>query len=163
MLGQDWHYWYTIDEQNWSVVSDNWGYKFMFRHAFKSVAGAYRCVVWGPPSSQSKMDEYNIFMVSSSRQYWLLRYWYENVITLIALNAEVWTQWSWLYRQHFQMHIVAWYFHILFQISLKFVSEGQTDNKLALIHVMAWCRLYAKPLPESMAAKFYDVLCVTRP
>ena len=42
--------------------------------------------------------------------------------------------------------------HFIFfiQISLKFVPEGQTDNKWSLVH--------DKPLPKPMITKFYDAI-----
>ena len=39
---------------------------------------------------------------------------------------------------------------IFIQISLKFVTEGLIDKKLALVQVVAWCRTGDKPLPEPM-------------
>ena len=45
---------------------------------------------------------------------------------------------------------------ITIQISLKFVLEGPTDNKPALVHVMAWRRSGDKPLPEPMVTQFTD-------
>ena len=47
-------------------------------------------------------------------------------------------------------------FCILIQISLKFVLEGPTDNKSALVQVMAWCWTDTKPLPEPMLTQFTD-------
>ena len=43
------------------------------------------------------------------------------------------------------------------QISLKFVPSSPTDNKPALVQVMAWRRIGVKPLPEPMLAQFPDV------
>ena len=45
---------------------------------------------------------------------------------------------------------------ITIQISLKFVLEGPTDNKPALVQVMAWRRSGDKPLPEPMVTQFTD-------
>ena len=39
---------------------------------------------------------------------------------------------------------------ILIHISLKYVPRSPTDNKPALVQVMAWCRIGNKPLPELM-------------
>ena len=44
----------------------------------------------------------------------------------------------------------------LIQISLKFVLKGPIDNKPMLIEVMAWRRIGAKPLSESMLIPFTD-------
>ena len=41
-------------------------------------------------------------------------------------------------------------FCISIRISLEFVTEGQIDNKLALVQVMAWRRTGDKSLPEPM-------------
>ena len=41
-------------------------------------------------------------------------------------------------------------FCILIQISLKFVRNGQIENKSALVQVMAWRQTGDKPLPELM-------------
>ena len=45
---------------------------------------------------------------------------------------------------------------ILIQISLKFVPRSPIDNKPALVHGMAWCRIGDKPLPEPMVAQITD-------
>ena len=45
---------------------------------------------------------------------------------------------------------------ISIKISLKFVPKGPTDNKSALVQVMAWRRTGAKPLPEPMLNQFTD-------
>ena len=45
---------------------------------------------------------------------------------------------------------------ISIKISLKFVPKGPTDNKSALVQVMAWHRTGAKPLPEPMLTQFTD-------
>ena len=42
------------------------------------------------------------------------------------------------------------------QISLKFVAKGPNDNKLALVHVMAWRQTGDKTLPEQMLTQFTD-------
>ena len=42
------------------------------------------------------------------------------------------------------------------QISLKFVPRRPIDNKPALVQVMAWRRIGAKPLPETMLTQFTD-------
>ena len=42
------------------------------------------------------------------------------------------------------------------QISLKFVLRSPTDNKPALVQVMAWCWTGDKPLPEAMLTKFTE-------
>ena len=47
-------------------------------------------------------------------------------------------------------------FCILIQILLKFVPNGQIDNKVALVQVMAWHRPGDKPLPEPMLRQFID-------
>ena len=45
---------------------------------------------------------------------------------------------------------------ILLQISLKFVPRSPTDNKWALVQVMAWRPIGDKPLPEPMIAQLTD-------
>ena len=45
---------------------------------------------------------------------------------------------------------------ILIQISLKFIPRSQTDNKPALVQVMAWRPTGDKPLPEPMMTQFAD-------
>ena len=45
---------------------------------------------------------------------------------------------------------------ISIQISLKFVPKSPTDNKPALVQVMAWCWIGDKPLPEPMMTQFTD-------
>ena len=42
------------------------------------------------------------------------------------------------------------------QISLKFVSRSQIDNKLALVQVKAWRRTGDKPLSEPMLTQLTD-------
>ena len=48
-------------------------------------------------------------------------------------------------------------FCILIQISLKFVPKGPIDNSSALVRVMAWHQIDAKPLSEPMLTQFTDV------
>ena len=45
---------------------------------------------------------------------------------------------------------------ISIQISLKSVLKGSTDNKPALVQVMAWRRTGDKPLSEAMLTQFTD-------
>ena len=45
---------------------------------------------------------------------------------------------------------------ILIKISLKFVPKDPIDNKSALVQVMAWRQIGARPLPESVMAQFND-------
>ena len=45
---------------------------------------------------------------------------------------------------------------ISIQYSMKFVPKGPIDNKLALVQVMAWCRIGDKPLPEPMLSQYTD-------
>ena len=47
-------------------------------------------------------------------------------------------------------------FYILIWISLKFVPKGPIDNTPALVHVIAWRRPGAKPLPEPMLTQLTD-------
>ena len=42
------------------------------------------------------------------------------------------------------------------RISPKFVLRSPIHNKLALLQVMAWCRIGDKPLPEPMITQFTD-------
>ena len=44
----------------------------------------------------------------------------------------------------------------LIQISLKFALKGPIDNKPMLVQVMAWRRIGARPLSESMLIPFTD-------
>ena len=41
-------------------------------------------------------------------------------------------------------------------ISLKYVPRSPTDNKPALVQVMAWCRAGDKPLPGPVMTQFTD-------
>ena len=47
-------------------------------------------------------------------------------------------------------------FCISIQISMMFAPRGPVDNKPALIQVMAWRLIGAKPLPEQMLIQFID-------
>ena len=47
-------------------------------------------------------------------------------------------------------------FCILINISLKFGSEGQINNILALVQITDWRRIYDKPLSEPMMTQFND-------
>ena len=42
------------------------------------------------------------------------------------------------------------------QISLKFVSDGPTDNNPALVKIMAWQRIHNKPLSEPILTQYND-------
>ena len=42
------------------------------------------------------------------------------------------------------------------QISLKYVPRSPSDNKPALLQVMAWRRTSDKPLPGAMMTQFID-------
>ena len=53
----------------------------------------------------------------------------DNIFNRIFLNENVWTS---------------------IKISLRFVPKVPIDNKPALVQVMAWCRMGAKPIPEPM-------------
>ena len=46
---------------------------------------------------------------------------------------------------------------IQIQISLKFVPRSPSDNKPALVQVMAWRRTGDKPLTELMLTQFTDI------
>ena len=50
--------------------------------------------------------------------------------------------------QQFQMHLFKKNDRIPIRISLNFVPRSPTDNKPALVQVMAWCQRGDKPLPE---------------
>ena len=54
----------------------------------------------------------------------------------------------------------AW---ISIDISMKFVPKGQIKNISTLVQIMAWHRLGAKPLSESMMVSLLMHICVTRP
>ena len=45
---------------------------------------------------------------------------------------------------------------ILIRISLKFIPKSAIDSKPALVQVMAWRQIGAKPLPEPMLTRFSD-------
>ena len=45
---------------------------------------------------------------------------------------------------------------ILVKISPTFVPKGPIDNNLALVQIMAWCRIGDKPLSEPMQTWFTD-------
>ena len=45
---------------------------------------------------------------------------------------------------------------IQIQISLKFIPRCPTDNKPALVKVMAWHQTGDKPLPKPVMAQFID-------
>ena len=47
-------------------------------------------------------------------------------------------------------------YRIPIHISLKYVPMSPTDNKPALVQVMAWRRTGDKPLPEPMITQFID-------
>ena len=51
---------------------------------------------------------------------------------------------------------------ISFEIPLKFVPKGPINNILALVQIMAWCRLGDKPLSEPMMVKLLTHICVYR-
>ena len=61
-------------------------------------------------------------------------------------------------RWHFQMHFLNKSYFISIKISLKFVPKGWTDNKSALVQVMACCQIRSKPLPEPMLTKISDAI-----
>ena len=51
----------------------------------------------------------------------------------------------------------------LIQISLKVVPKGPTDNKSALVWIMAWRQIGDKPLSEPKLTRFIDAyICGTR-
>ena len=52
---------------------------------------------------------------------------------------------------------------ILIKISLKFVPKGQINNIPALVQIMAWGQLCAKPLSEPMMFSLLMHICITRP
>ena len=63
--------------------------------------------------------------------------------------------------RHFAGDISKWIFVnekfcITIRISSKFVSKDQFDNKTTFIHVMAWCLIVDKLLPELMLTQFTD-------
>ena len=47
-------------------------------------------------------------------------------------------------------------FFILIKISLKFVPKGPIDNNPALVWIMAWRLLGAKPLSQPILTRFID-------
>ena len=47
-------------------------------------------------------------------------------------------------------------FCILFKISVEFVAKGPIDNIPALVQIMAWRRIGAKPLSEPMLTRIID-------
>ena len=40
----------------------------------------------------------------------------------------------------------------------KFFPDGSAEINLALVQVMAWCRIGDKPLPEPMITQFIDAI-----
>ena len=48
-------------------------------------------------------------------------------------------------------------------ISLKFVPKGPSNNFLALVQIMAWCRPGNKPLSEPMIVSLLMHICISRP
>ena len=52
---------------------------------------------------------------------------------------------------------------ISINISLKFVPNGQNNNILALVQIMAWRRPGDKPLSEAMMIRLPTHICVTQP
>ena len=70
--------------------------------------------------------------------------------------------------RHFANDIFKYFFlnentSISIDISLKFVPEGRINNIPALVQIMAWPRLGAKPLSEPMMVSLLMHICVTRP
>ena len=49
------------------------------------------------------------------------------------------------------------------KISLTFVPKYPIHNILALVHIIAWCRLGAKPLSEPMMVSLLTHICITQP
>ena len=55
-----------------------------------------------------------------------------------------------LFRRHFNCIFLNERFCMFITVSLKYVPNGATDNKLELVHVMTWHREGDKPLYESV-------------
>ena len=70
------------------------------------------------------------------------RYFPDDIFKCIFLNENVW---------------------ISFQISLKFVSEGPTNKKSWLVHIMVWRQPGDKPLSEPMIVRLLTHICGVRP
>ena len=51
---------------------------------------------------------------------------------------------------------------VLIKFSLKFVPKDPVDNSAALVYLMAWCRIGAKPLCEPMLTDSLTHICSTR-
>ena len=62
----------------------------------------------------------------------------------------------------FYMHFLDKNVSILINISLKSVPKGQIDNIPALVQIMAWRRLCANSLSDSMVVSLLTHICVTR-
>ena len=52
---------------------------------------------------------------------------------------------------------------ISIEVSMKFVPRIPINNILALVQIMAWCRLCDKPLSEPMMDSLPMHICITRP
>ena len=57
---------------------------------------------------------------------------------------------------NFQMHFHEGKFYIPIRISVNFVPKGPTDNKSALVRVMAWRRTGDKPFHQPMLTQFIN-------
>ena len=55
------------------------------------------------------------------------------------------------------------YASIPIKISQKFIPKGSINNILALVQIMAWCRLGDKPLSEPVMASLPTSICAARP
>ena len=82
-------------------------------------------------------------VVNTSRQQRMTaRYFADDHFKCIFLNENIW---------------------ISIDISLKNVLKGQISNIPALVQIMAWCLLGARPLSEPMMIRLLTQICVTRP
>ena len=61
------------------------------------------------------------------------------------------TTWPGIYFIY-DIFILIFLYYFFIQISLKFVPRGPVDNKSALVEIMAWCQISAKPLSRPVMA-----------
>ena len=78
-------------------------------------------------------------------------------------HIEAKTNWTPFTRRHFQIHFLNENVWISIKISLKFVPSGWIDNTPALVQIMAWRRVGAKPSSEPMMISLLTHISVTRP
>ena len=74
-----------------------------------------------------------------------------------SLNYPPWTKWQPFRRRYFRCILLNDRFCILKKKkTLKFIPKGPIDNILALVEMMAWCRIGDKLLSEPMLTRLID-------